>query len=250
MRRPKSDIPPGAVEQIVSEAQEIIMEPESEEESGKITYPARAECRWQGELVGYRFYLKDGTLLVETPLKDGQKHGREYRWSWPDGKKLESVEPYVAGKLHGTAKQYSPQSGKVIGRYTFVHGTGFDIWRSWCGDRADGQYAIAEIHSYQNGFHQGYDWWLNADQQSVWDESHWHADQKHGIERCWNQVGKLSRGYPKYWLHGEPVTKRQYIRAAQTDQTLPPFCEQDNLPQRSFPPSIQRLLSASRKCAR
>jgi len=31
-------------------------------------------------------------------------------------------------KIHGTAKQYG-RNGKVIGKYTIVHGTGFDIWR-------------------------------------------------------------------------------------------------------------------------
>lgn len=228
-RRPKSDIPQAADEVRVREG--AIRD--------QVISPAQVECRWGGELVGYRFYLQDGTLVQETPLKDGKKHGREYFW-WNG--KLKSVEPYRDGKLHGTAKQYSPQSGRVIGRYKFIQGTGFDLWRSWCGDRQDGSYPIAEIHSHQNGFHQGYDWWLNPDQQSVYEESHWYADQRHGIERHWNQAGRLRRGYPKYWIHGEQVAKRQYLKAAQKDSTLPHFCKEDDLPQRSFPLEIQNLL--------
>jgi hypothetical protein len=38
------------------------------------------------------------------------------------------IEPYVNGKIHGTAKQYG-RDGSVIGTYTLRHGTGYDIWR-------------------------------------------------------------------------------------------------------------------------
>ena len=57
-------------------------------------------------------FFAAGTLVRETPLKNGLKHGREFTWT-EDGH-LELIEPYFEGKIHGTAKQYDDQ-GHVIG---------------------------------------------------------------------------------------------------------------------------------------
>ncbi len=117
--------------------------------------------------------------------------------------------------------------------------TGFDIWRQ---EREDGFPFISEIHSLQDGHPHGYEWWLNEDQHSVWHECHWQCGEYHGIERRWNDRGKLDRGYPKYWIHGQAGTKRVYLKATQTDDTLPTFLEKDNRPRRQFPVKIERLL--------
>ena len=79
------------------------------------------------------------------------------------------------------------------------------------------------------------------------EEKHWFNGQWHGIEREWNFKNKLSRGYPKYWVRGDAVTKRQYIAAARKDVTLPLFRPKDNSPKREFPPEIRRLLKAPEK---
>lgn len=228
MKRPKSDIPPNARERLVRE--------HSQERA--LIYLQIKECILDGKVVGQRAYNSDGNLQVETPLKNGKKHGREYIWK--DDGTLESVEPYLDGKLHGLAKQYG-RNGKVIGTYRCVHGTGFDIWRC---ERENGSIAISEIHSLQDGLPHGYEWWLNADQHSVWHERHWHQGKFHGIERMWNNKGSLHRGYPKYWIQGEAVNKRMYLKAAKRDKILPIFHEQDNQPQRQFPLEIESLLSA------
>lgn len=152
---------------------------------------------------------------------------------------LESVEPYVNGKMHGLAKQYN-QEGKVIGTYRFVHGTGFDIWRC---EREDGSIAISEVFIVQDGALHGYEWWLKSDQHSVWHERHWQHGQYHGIERMWNAQGRLKRDYPKYWIQGKKVDKRSYLRAAEHDATFPKYQEKDNHPQRKFPAEIEKLLS-------
>lgn len=225
-----SDIPPAATERLVRQYKE---------EGGCIFYELH-ECVLKGQVVGERMYAPDGTLIMDTPLKDGQKHGREYTWD-EDGA-LSLIEPYRAGLIHGTAKQYA--NGKVIGTYTFKHGTGLDLWR--CVDE-NGQVFITEIHTLRQGLPHCYEWWLNADQRSVNHERHWLAGTGHGIERYWNEAGKLCRGYPKYWIKDQAVTKRQYLRAAQADKTLPPFREQDNLPRRQFPPEIKRLLTLPTK---
>jgi hypothetical protein len=218
VKRPRSDIPLNAVERRVE------------------GYDDHAECVLDGRVVGQRFYNEHGKMFRETPLKDGKKHGKEIEWN--DDGALLSVEPYFEGRIHGLAKQYG-QGGKVIGTYRFVHGTGYDIWRwEWWEDFAP----VSEVHSMQNGALHGYEWWLDPDQRNVHHERHWYEGNYHGIERMWNHRRKLSRGYPKYWIRGEAVTKRQYVKAAKYDKTLPLFRTRDNSPRRRFPPIIQKVL--------
>ena len=228
MKQRKSDIPQNADERVIREYRE----------EGSFAYLQLTEYIFNGQVVGQRAYDRDGNLRIETPLKNGKKHGHEYNWS--EAGTLESVEPYVEGKSHGLAKQYG-RNGKVIGTYRCVHGTGFDIWRL---EQEDGSIIISEIHSLQNGLPHGFEWWLRADQQSVWHELHWRQGIYHGIERKWNDEGKLNLGYPKYWIDGQVVSKRVYVKAAQQDKTLPMFREEDNLSQRRFPAEIENLLSA------
>jgi hypothetical protein len=89
----------------------------------------------------------------------------------------------------------------------------------------------------------GYEWWLNEDQSSVWQERHWRDGQFHGIEREWNIRKKLCRGFPKFYLRGEKVTRRAYERACSNDPTLPLFRIADNKPRRRFPAVVARRLS-------
>ncbi len=227
MKRPKSDIPPNATEVVISKYRQ---------KGFHISFRT-TECMLNGVVVGQRFYDSDGNIQKETPLKNGKKHGREYIWDETGA--LESVEPYVDGKRHGLAKQYN-RKGKVIGTYRFVHGTGYDIWRY---EREDGTIGISEIFTVQDGSLHGYEWWPRADQRSVWHERHWQQGIYHGIERMWNAKGKLKRGFPKYWIRGKAVRKSAYLKAAETDKTLPAFTEKENSPRRKFPGEIETLLS-------
>ena len=226
MKRPKSDVPQGAFEREIEEYRE----------KGKLIYFRLTECILDGQVVGRRAYDREGVLRVETPLKNGKKHGREYVWD--EQGMLESVEPYVQGQLHGLAKQYN-RKGKVIGTYRFVHGSGYDIWRY---EREDGSTGISEICCVQNTARHGYEWWLREDQHSVWHERHWQRGQFHGIERQWNDQGRLRRGYPKYWIQGKAVSRSVYLKAARQDETLPLHQESDDRPQRGFPAEIEKLL--------
>jgi antitoxin component YwqK of YwqJK toxin-antitoxin module len=228
MRQRKSDIPENVTEVEIREYRQ-----EEQHVSFRVL-----ECILNGEVVGQRSYDSDGMLIIETPLKDGKKHGREYVWDIFSGN-LESVEPYANGKLHGLAKQYG-RTGKVIGTYRFVRGTGYDIWRY---EEQDGSIGISEIFSVQDGSLHGYEWWLKADQHSVWHERHWQQGKVHGIERMWNDKNRLKRGYPKYWIQSQQVSKRVYLKAVKEDKTLPKFQEKDNRPQRKFPIDIENLLA-------
>ena len=230
MRRFKSDIPPNVVERITREFRR---------ECGAI-YWRLTDCVLNGEVVGQRSYGEEGQLVKETPLRNGSKHGREYQWD--DDGKLSLIEPYVNGKIHGTAKQYG-RDGSVIGTYSLHHGTGYDVWRlEW----DDGTTSISEIHTLRDGLPHGYEWRLTTKPHILWHELRWHEGEYHGIERQWNAAHKLRRGFPKYWIKGEPVTKRKYLRAAEKDLTLPPFRIKDNSPRRRFPSAIEQLLKQSR----
>ena len=225
MKRFKSDIPPNVIEQTTREFRR---------EGGAIWHRL-TNCLLNGEVVGQRSYSEDGQLVIETPLKNGLKHGRVF--DWDDDGTLNLIEPYVKGKIHGTAKQYG-RSGKVIGTYTIRHGTGYDVWRV---EEEDGSIHISEIHSLKDGWPHGYEWWLTDKPRIVYEERHWHEGQFHGIEREWNLANKLRRGFPRYWIKNERVDKRTYVRAAETDPSLPPFRLKDNSPRRRFPPAIEQL---------
>jgi len=120
-----------------------------------------------GNRVGRRVYNQDGVLVLETPLKDGLKHGQEI--TWDDDGKLLSIEPYAKGQTHGTAKQYG-RNGRVIGTYKMKHGTGFDIWRQ--EDEKNGVF-VSEIHSLKDGMPHGYEWWFASSEQDLMHERHW-----------------------------------------------------------------------------
>jgi len=224
MRRFKSDIPSNVVEQTIREFRR----------DGGAIYHRIADCILNGEVVGQRAYSEEGQLVTETPLRNGIKHGREYQWE--DDGTLSLIEPYVNGKIHGTAKQYG-RDGSVIGTYSLHHGTGYDIWRL---ESEDGAIRISEIHSLRDGLPHGYEWWLSKP-HVVYEERHWQEGEYHGIERQWNLANKLRRGFPRYWIKGERVDKRKYLRAAKKDPSLPLFRLKDNSPRRRFPPEIEQL---------
>jgi hypothetical protein len=197
----------------------------------------KAEYVLNGEVFGIRFFHETGELEMEYPLRNGLTHGIVYRSDEPG--KLLSAEPYFNGRPHGTAKQWSDE-GQLLGTYTMKHGTGVDLW--WQQSQ-DGVPYLAEARYLKDGERHGFEWvWFSEDQRTMWQERHFWNDKAHGIERSWNQHGRLHRGYPKYWVNHKRVSKRQYIRACTKDPTLSPFREQDNLPKRKFPPEIRSHL--------
>ena len=209
--------------------------PHEAEERVTEVYPdgtrKEVECWLNGQRVGRRHFHASGELRGECAFRVGVQHGMLYRWDEPS--KLLSAEPYENGVPHGTAYQWA-DDGRLIGTYTLDHGTGIDLW--W-HDWSDGSVTLAEVHSMQDGAPHGFEWWLNPDER-LWWERHWQRWKLHGIEREWNTRGRLCRGYPRYWVHGERVTKRQYLKAAAQDPSLPPFRAEENEPQRTFPPEV------------
>jgi hypothetical protein len=113
------------------------------------------------------------------------------------------------------------------------HGTGVDLW--W-QDWEDGSVTLAEAYDSLNGDRHGFEWWLFADGTAS-QERHWLHGELHGIEREWNDGGGLRRGYPRYFVHGERVTKRQYVATCAKDASLPPFRAEDNVRRHTLPPA-------------
>ncbi len=191
----------------------------------------RAEYYNGKERVGIREFFVTGEPESEWSFQNDVRHGREYHWYEPD--KLMSCAPYENGVAHGTAFQWG-RDGSLLGSYTMDRGTGIDLW--W-QDWEDGSATLEEVHYERNGSSHGFEWWLNTD-ASLREERHWCEGEGHGIEREWNAKGGLRRGCPRYYVHGERVTKRQYSKASAQDTTLPSCRPEDNAPQRVFPPEI------------
>ena len=196
----------------------------------------KAEYRVGGKVMGIRSFFESGEPEHEYGLKDGRKHGVEYWWLGPD--LLMSAQPFVDGVAHGVTKQWD-QDGRLLGTYRMVRGTGIDLWRQ---RREDGSIYLSEVLHLKGGHRNGFEWWLDEGQRTVYIERHWRDSQLHGIYREWNEAGRLRRGYPQYFVGGVQVTRRHYLKACASDPTLPPFRQQDNRPSRTFPPEVAKHL--------
>jgi len=177
------------------------------------------------EKVGYRYWDKDGQHLMQYDIKDGKMHGSFQ--TWHDNGILQEDAQYIQGKEHGITRQYD-YDGNLIGTYEMNHGTGVDLWYCAKGILAEERYC-------KNGDRDGYERWWNGDNETIFIEQHYKEGTQHGIFREWNQHGRLRRGFPQYFVNGQKVTKRQYLKACEQDESLPKFVVAENEPQRSLP---------------
>ena len=200
----------------------------------------KMEFRLDRKLVGVLLYFESGEPEHEYGLKSGKKHGVEYWWHGPGN--LDSAEPFVDGLAHGVAKQWDHE-GRLLGTYKMIRGSGIDLWRQRSDD---GSVWLSEIMYCEGGHRHGFEWRVNEDQKTIYIERRWHLGRLHGIERAWNRGGRLGRGYPKYFVGGVAVTKRQYVNACTSDPTLPPFHATDDYPARQFPAEVAKLSCLSR----
>ncbi len=219
MNNYKSDIPDTATEKSVSPYK-------SEGNAG--SYEKR-ECTVGGETVGYRYYDENGALMIETPVRDGMKHGIEYSWYEPGC--LTLAAPYESGLPHGTARQWAVD-GSLMGTYRLDRGTGYDLWRE---QLSDGPLHVCEIHTMKDGNPHGFEWWVSEDQITVWKEVHWREGHRHGIERQWDHEGNLDAGFPKYHLEDDIVDRETYMERQKTDTALPLYAKADDKNTRTFP---------------
>lgn len=183
-----------------------------------------------GERVAARVYWHDsGAIEWEVHFDEqGKMHGRE-REEHPDGRRKYEAR-WIHGLQHGLQRQWD-ERGRLLGQTRFVRGTGVDLW--WDRGR------LTEQREYADGLLHGVER-LWETRTRVFHEKRYFRGLEHGIWREWNDRGGFARGYPQYWIHGEKVTKRAYLRAAEKDPTLPEYDEKDDRPRRPFPPEAAR----------
>jgi hypothetical protein len=187
---------------------------------------SRSEYRCDREVVADVSWEPGGTPSWAWGLRGGQKHGLEVEY-WDNGE-IAFVETWVDGMLHGLARHYD-EEGKLLLETRFAEGTGVDLW---C-DRYNR--TLAEETRIEGGRVRARRWW-NPDQRSVYREELYAGRDPHGsVEREWNERGRLRRGFPRYFVRGQRVDKRTYLRRAGEDPTLPRLRRIDDTPRRKLP---------------
>ena len=200
----------------------------------------RVEYTLAGATVGYRLFDADGAVIFDCGLRKCKPHGMAYRLDMP-GRVL-SATPYRNGLEHGLARQWSADGTRLIGSYRMRNGTGVDLWWQETTTRPPRPY-LAEVRFVVRGLLHGFEWWLNEDQASVYEERHWREGKLHGIERLWNRNGRLRAGFPRMFVQGVRVTRRAYERARETDASLPPVRKIEDRNRRTFPAAVARRLN-------
>lgn len=204
-----------------------------------------------GIQIGQILWDETGRAVTVWAMQDGIPHGWHRRWYYDENgaAKLEHEQEWQQGLLHGvarlyhengqllhethyahglehgTSRQFDPD-GTLIGTYEMVHGTGVDRWYTDSG-------MLAEERHYVNGQRHGHERWYDCGCEGrLFEEGYYWEGKPHGILRQWNNKGRLRRGFPKYFVNEQTVTKRRYLAYAKRDKTLVPFQVEDNQPLR------------------
>lgn len=192
-------------------------------------YPSGAKRQseyWRrGERVAEVLWEEDGNPCWAWGLRDGKKHGPEVEW-WDNGQ-ISFVQPWVDGVLHGVVSHHD-EKGNLLLETRYVRGTGVDLW---CDRHSR---TLSEETRLEGGHLRERRWW-NPDERTVWMEEQWADEGEHGIFREWNGRGRLRRGFPRFFVRGQRVDRRTYLRRARLDRTLPPYRPGDDDPRRELP---------------
>lgn len=222
--RPKPRIPEGAAERVTQL-----------DEHGRKT---ASEFWFRGKLAGRAFWNSDGTPCLAYGLRDGVVVGHQLEYE--DGAII-YVEPFVDGVHHGRAKQFRSDGRLLLVSpfSPFKRGTGTDFW---CDKRG----RLAEEHPLVRGRPSGTERWWNPDQKSITSETEWLDGEWHGAKREWDDE-RLVRGFPKFFVRGERVAKRAYLKLAGKDPSLPPYRPEADLPERTLPRTFLGLKERARR---
>ncbi len=170
----------------------------------------------------------DSPLHALASDENGQPHGLEREWH-PSGR-LGYEARYEHGLQHGLQRQWD-ERGRLVVRTRFVRGTGLDLY---CGDLRPG--VVSESRELAAGLCHGFErWWTD---RKLTREAHFVDSWEHGVTRSWTLAGKMERGWPRYFVRGERVDRRAYLRACKSDETLPHWRARDDRPTRPRPVAI------------
>jgi hypothetical protein len=131
-------------------------------------------------------YYRNGQLRETVSVRRNLRHGVSHTWHKNGCRATE--EHYANGLLHGVCRQWS-ESGRLLGEYRMVHGTGKQ--REW---HDNGKLQI-EVSTVQGAFC--------------------------GRTRIWLRDGSLLS--ERFYLHGKTVSAEEYRKAAVTDISLREF---------------------------
>jgi hypothetical protein len=184
-----------------------------------------------GEMVGYREWQPDGHLDFEYGLRNGDKHGYEYRFH-ENGNLLEK-ERCRHGRLHGVGKQWA-EDGRLLVTWKMVNACGLDLW-------CDEEGHLAQEHLWPRSGELGYKRLWTGDEWTVYEEYFFMLGKGyHGIWRKWNARGLLKRGFPWFFVADRRVRMREYLQARETDTSLPPYLAAADAPHRCLPEEYLR----------
>jgi antitoxin component YwqK of YwqJK toxin-antitoxin module len=179
-----------------------------------------------------RFFDENGFMELKYGVKNRRAHGNHYEWFLG---KLIFFEKIRNGMAHGTAKQWSSETGKLIGSFKMKNGNGIDLWwQDW-----PGQVHLREVCFFKNGKPHRVEWAINENQKSVFHERHWFNGKWHEIFRQWKNARALHPGFPKFFIKDRKVSKAEYVKASEKDPTLPKYNVKDDRWFREFPPSLK-----------
>lgn len=131
-------------------------------------------------------YYRHGQLREAVSVWSNRRHGVSHAWHKNGRRAIE--ERYANGLLHGTCRQWS-QTGRLLGKYRMVHGTG--LQRAW-HDNGKPQIEVSTVEG-----------------------------EFCGRTRIWLADGTLLA--ERFYLHGKSVSAEEYRKATAVDKSLPKF---------------------------
>lgn len=195
---------------------------------------AGADYYLRKRLVARIYWHDSGAIERDTRFDvDGRMHGAEREYH-SDGA-LAYRARWVHGRQHGWQEQWD-ERGRLLVRTRFVRGTGLDAWFT-IG-------RLSETRQFVDGDRHGFERWWST-RRTIWSEAHYVAGREHGVFREWRDTATatatatLRRGFPHFWIRGSRVTRRDYVRAATTDASLPRVHPRDDSPRRTAPDVIE-----------
>ena len=137
----------------------------------------------------FRYWDPNGTLLAESVLRNGTGILWEYKHAFR--RECFRLIPYVDGQIHGVVE--SRDDSRVI-------------YSEYVRDTLDG-------------------WGLVYDRNGVLQASTWGLVHEYGISRCYDPQGNVIADSVLYWLKDnyyddKPVSKAEYLRAAEANPAL------------------------------
>jgi hypothetical protein len=154
---------------------------------------------------------------------EGKKHGIE-RYVHRNGC-VQWQTNHEHGLQHGKQSQWD-EDGNLICETVFEKGTGRDLW--WGSNKH-----LSEYREYVHGMLHGLEQcWQNR--KHVFREGYYFEGLEHGVFREWKKKNRLDSGFPKFYIHGNEVSKAEYLSRTIWDPTLPPYKSKKNRSSRTL----------------